>query len=156
MLCELSFIWDNAMWNGVLRVVHFKINFLLRFWSDYYEISMASANIDALYVGSLKIKIYISFPRNFTFYKWCVTKVAHCMQQFQLKKRKDRHETSWWKAEVYSFYLVSLSFNTEIELLMKKGNQSNTTVCILIMQLRFKKKHLPLHYLPPPPGCCVV
>ena len=22
------------------------------------------------------------------------------------KKRKNHHETSWWKAEVYSFYLV--------------------------------------------------
>ena len=41
---------------------------------------MANANIDALYVGSLKIKKYHnSFSRNFTFYKWCVTKVAHCM-----------------------------------------------------------------------------
>ena len=40
---------------------------------------MANANIDALYVGSLKNKkYYISFSRNFTFYKWCVTKVAHC------------------------------------------------------------------------------
>ena len=40
---------------------------------------MANANIDALYVGSLKIKISHFFLRNFTFYKWCVTKVAHCM-----------------------------------------------------------------------------
>ena len=70
------------------------------------------------------------------------------------KKRKYGHETSWWKAEVYSFYLVSLSFNTEVELLMKKRNQSTTTVSILIVQLRFKKKNkkkntLPLHYLAP-------
>ena len=63
------------------------------------------------------------------------------------KKRKNRHETSWWKAEVYSFYLVSLSFNTEVELLMKKGNQSTTTtVSILIVQLQFSGH----------PGCCVV
>ena len=39
---------------------------------------MANANIDALYVGSLRIKYYISITSNFTFYKWCVTKVAHC------------------------------------------------------------------------------
>ena len=34
---------------------------------------------------------------------------------------------------------------------MKKGNQSTTTVSILIVQLRFKKKKqtLPLHYLAP-------
>ena len=45
------------MWNGVLRVVHLHIHFLIRFWSDHNEISMANANIDALYVGSLRIKI---------------------------------------------------------------------------------------------------
>ena len=45
------------MRNGVLRVVHLKIHFLLRLWSDHNEISMANANIDALYVGSLRIKI---------------------------------------------------------------------------------------------------
>ena len=39
---------------------------------------MANANIDALYVGSLRIKLTNFFPSNFTFDKWCVTKVAHC------------------------------------------------------------------------------
>ena len=39
---------------------------------------MANATIDALYAGSLRLKIPISFLNNFTFYKWCVTKVAHC------------------------------------------------------------------------------
>ena len=39
---------------------------------------MANANIDALYVGSLRIKYHISFPSCFTLYKWCVAKVAHC------------------------------------------------------------------------------
>ena len=73
------------------------------------------------------------------------------------KKRKNRHETSWWKAEVYSFYLVSLSFYTEVELFMKKGNQSTTTVSILIVQLRFfKKNQNPSVALSSPPGCCVV
>ena len=43
---------------------------------------MAHANIDALYVGSLRIKIIHFFPSNFTFYKWCVTKVAHCKYDF--------------------------------------------------------------------------
>ena len=57
------------------------------------------------------------------------------MQQFSAKKRKNRNETSWQKAEVYSFYLVSLSFNKEVELLMKEGNQSSTTISILIMYL---------------------
>ena len=55
------------------------------------------------------------------------------MQQFSAKKRKNRNETSWSKAEVYSFYLVSLSFNTEVELLMKEGNQSTSTISILIV-----------------------
>ena len=27
-----------------------------------------------------KYKHHISFPSNFTFYKWCVTKVAHCIE----------------------------------------------------------------------------
>ena len=68
------------MWNGVLMVVPFKIHFLIRFWSDYNEISMANANIDALYTGSLRIKIsYLFFWVIFTFNKWCVTKVAHCI-----------------------------------------------------------------------------
>ena len=40
---------------------------------------MANANIDALYVGSFRIKNHISFPSNFIFNKWCVTKVTHCM-----------------------------------------------------------------------------
>ena len=56
-----------------------KIHFLIRLRSDHSEISMANANIDAGYVGSLRIKISLFFSSNFTFYKWCVTKVAHCM-----------------------------------------------------------------------------
>ena len=39
---------------------------------------MANATIDALYAGSLGLKISYVFLNNFTFYKWCVTKVAHC------------------------------------------------------------------------------
>ena len=39
---------------------------------------MANSKIDTLYAGSLRIKIHVSFPSNITFYKWCVTKVAHC------------------------------------------------------------------------------
>ena len=53
------------MWNDVLRVVHFKIHFLLRFWSDHYENSMANSHIAALYVGSLKIKIAHLFSEKF-------------------------------------------------------------------------------------------
>ena len=45
------------MWNGVLRVVHVKFHFLIRFGSDHNKILMANANIDALYVGSLRIKL---------------------------------------------------------------------------------------------------
>ena len=48
---------NNAMWNGVLRVVSFKIHFLTCVLSDHNKISMANANIDALYAGSLRIKI---------------------------------------------------------------------------------------------------
>ena len=40
---------------------------------------MANANINALYAGTLRIKYHISFLRYLTFYKWCVTKVAHCI-----------------------------------------------------------------------------
>ena len=39
---------------------------------------MANANTDAFYVGSLKIKISHFFSEKFTFYKWCVTKLALC------------------------------------------------------------------------------
>ena len=39
---------------------------------------MGNANIEALYAGSLGIKISYFFLRNYTVYKWCVTKVAHC------------------------------------------------------------------------------
>ena len=39
---------------------------------------MANATIDALYAGSLRLKCPISFLNIFTFYKWCITKVAHC------------------------------------------------------------------------------
>ena len=39
---------------------------------------MATANINVLYAGSLRFKIFYSFPSNCTFYKWCVTKVVHC------------------------------------------------------------------------------
>ena len=39
---------------------------------------MANATIDALYAGSLRLKISYFFFNNFSFYKWCVTKVAHC------------------------------------------------------------------------------
>ena len=40
---------------------------------------MANATIDALYAGSLRLKISYFFLINCTFYKWCVTKVAHCI-----------------------------------------------------------------------------
>ena len=39
---------------------------------------MANTTTDALYAGSLRLKNPIYFFNNFTFYKWCVTKVAHC------------------------------------------------------------------------------
>ena len=65
VLCDPSFIGDNAMWNGVLRVVHLKIYFLIRFWSDHNEISMANANIAALYVGSLRSRISHFFSELF-------------------------------------------------------------------------------------------
>ena len=53
----MGFIWNNAMWNGVLRAVPFKIHFLTCYSSDHDNISMASANIDALYAGSLRINV---------------------------------------------------------------------------------------------------
>ena len=39
---------------------------------------MAIANTDALYAGSLRIKIAYFVSELFYIYKWCVTKVAHC------------------------------------------------------------------------------
>ena len=39
---------------------------------------MVSANINALYSGSLRIKILYFISEKLTFYKLCVTKVAHC------------------------------------------------------------------------------
>ena len=35
--------------------------------------------MNALYTGSLRIKKSFSILRNLTFYKWCGTKVAHCI-----------------------------------------------------------------------------
>ena len=57
----------------------FKIHFLTCYSSDHDKISMANANIDVLYAGSLRITVAYVFPSNFTFNKWCVTKVAHCI-----------------------------------------------------------------------------
>ena len=53
------------MWNVVLRVVPFKIHFLTCYSSDHDKISMANANIDALYAGSLRIKIAFVFSELF-------------------------------------------------------------------------------------------
>ena len=44
------------------------------------------------------------------------------------------------KSGSLQFLLGFLSFNTEVVVLMKKGNQSTTTVSILTVQLRFLKK----------------
>ena len=57
----------------------FKIHFLTCHSSDQDKISMANANIDARYAGSLGINVAYVLSSNFTFYKWCVTKVAHCI-----------------------------------------------------------------------------
>ena len=61
------------------RVVSFKIHFLTCFSFDHNQISMANANIDALYNGSFRIKIAYFLSEQFSFYKWCITKVAHCI-----------------------------------------------------------------------------
>ena len=45
----------------VFQVVHLKIYFLIRFLFDHNEISMANANIAALYVGSHRILKNITF-----------------------------------------------------------------------------------------------
>ena len=47
--------------NGVLRAVPFKIHFFIHFRSGHNEIVMGNANIDALYAGSLGIKISYFF-----------------------------------------------------------------------------------------------
>ena len=40
---------------------------------------MPNAIIDALYAGSLRIKISYFFSEKCYIHKWCVTKVAHCI-----------------------------------------------------------------------------
>ena len=55
MQCEMFF----------LRVAPFKIHFLIHFWSHHNTISMANANINALYAGSLGIKIPYFIPEYF-------------------------------------------------------------------------------------------
>ena len=78
------------------------------------------------------------------------------MQQFQLKNVKIAMKHRGEKRK-FTVLLGSLSFNTEVELLMKKGNQSTTTVSILIVQLRFfLKKTTTFRCIIWPPGCCVV
>ena len=57
----------------------FKIHFLTCFSFDHNKIAMAIAKIDALYAGSLRIKIAYFVTELFYIYKWCVTKVAHCI-----------------------------------------------------------------------------
>ena len=59
----MGFIRNNAMRNGVLRVVPFKIHFLTCLSSDQDKISMTNANINSLYAGSLKIKIAYFFSK---------------------------------------------------------------------------------------------
>ena len=88
-----------------MRVVHLKIHFLIRFWSDHNEISMANSNIDALYVGSLRIKHHISFLSNFTSYKWCVTKVAHCIAYQNVIKGYKNHSLQNIKSKYFLFEL---------------------------------------------------
>ena len=51
--------------------------------SDHDKISMANVNINALYAGSLRINVAYVFLSYFTFNKWCVTKVAHCIFDFE-------------------------------------------------------------------------
>ena len=46
---------------------------------------MAITNIDALYADSLRIKIAYFVSELFYIYKWCVTKVAHCMFETGIK-----------------------------------------------------------------------
>ena len=48
---------------------------------------MANANINALYAGSLRIKIAYFVLEKFLFYKWRVTKVAHCITERVLMGR---------------------------------------------------------------------
>ena len=89
MQCDLSFIRNNAMWNDVLRVVPFKIYFLICFWSDHRKILMVNANINALFAGSLRIKIWYFISEKSPFYRWCVTKVAHCIVRIAFANIKD-------------------------------------------------------------------
>ena len=51
------------MWNGVLRVVAFKIHFLTCYSSDHDKSSMAIANIDALYASSLRLNVAYVFSK---------------------------------------------------------------------------------------------
>ena len=41
---------------------------------------MNNARMNALYTGSLRIKISYFYPEKSKIYKWCGTKVAHCSE----------------------------------------------------------------------------
>ena len=70
-----------------MRVVPFKVHFLIRFRSDHNKISMTNAKIDALYAGSLRIKFQISALSNYTFYKGIyLSKALTCMKIFLYKQ----------------------------------------------------------------------
>ena len=45
---------------------------------DHNNIFMDYARVNALYNGSLRIKISYFHPEESNSYKWCGTKVAHC------------------------------------------------------------------------------
>ena len=51
------------MWNGILNVVPFQVNFLTCFLPDHNKMYMASANIDALYAGKIRIKTAYVFSK---------------------------------------------------------------------------------------------
>ena len=58
------------------------LQFVIVVFSDHTHLLFI---IDTLYSGSLRIKNSIFFTSNCTFYKWCVSKVAHYMTIKQYK-----------------------------------------------------------------------
>ena len=47
---------------AVLRVVLFRVHFLIRFWFDHKHFSVDNAHMNALYTGSLRIKLSYFYP----------------------------------------------------------------------------------------------
>ena len=87
---------------------------------------MANANIDALNAGSLRIKIAYFISEYLTFYKWCVTKVAHCTSNTNFV------HVDLMNRVLYLLYLI----------LKLSGHLSKTVLAKINAKLVYTNKHV--------------